>query len=132
MEKLLDLSSFRYKAPPNNNQDARESDSKGENDIDINNNNPKDTKVKHRPRGPYQEYSDKQWNDAVFDLTDNFGSMNPRGGGAGRTALLQEEHNKFILEFFGGEPVKNMNILQDAIKGEVWIGGVRVNSLSAC
>lgn len=150
MDKLLDLSSYlqRHKALTNIDQDNSASDSEDETNVDSD--ILMDRKVKRGPHGPYHEYNDKQWSDALFDLTNNFGSMSvtevakkhginprtarnkfmkyqedpskgfvmdkPRGGHEGCQPILQEEHTKFILDFFGDEPAREMHLLQDAIK----------------
>lgn len=50
------------------------------------------------------------------DPSKGFPTNKPCGSGAGCPVLLQEEHTKFILAFFGEEPEKEMHLLQDAIK----------------
>ncbi|GJJ71802.1 hypothetical protein EMPS_04159 [Entomortierella parvispora] len=47
---------------------------------------------------------------------EDFPTNKPRGGGCGRPKLLQEEHTKFILDFFGNDPEKDVVVLLQ------WVG----------
>ncbi|KAF8909918.1 hypothetical protein BGZ58_005949, partial [Dissophora ornata] len=105
------------------------------------------------PRGKYRQYTDKQWEDFLKDVTLGFGllnvsdaakkaGINPRtardklrqfmkntkegfpvhrrtreGAKGGRVPILNEEHTKFIIDYFGDKPEACIRDLKRAL---VW------------
>ncbi|KAF9368122.1 hypothetical protein CPC16_005690 [Podila verticillata] len=69
---------------------------------------------KRGPRGPYQTYTDKQWDNAVYLLTNELGKLS-----------VSAVSRKYIKKFFREKPDAYMHDLQEAIEKD--FNGLKVS-----